>query len=126
MKKGFLVILALTLIFGMAIVGCDDGDDNGNGNNGNEGIQVYNQDGTVFTGNDTGTIWYASGFRETERGNNAVAANINITNGKIDGSFEGDLNITVGWNCLVISMNSSIVSNSKVNNFNDYKWIIIE
>jgi len=159
----------------------------GNGNNGNEGIQVYNQDGTVFTGNDTGTIWYANGFRETERGNNAVAANINITNGKItnfslpesvnenllhngflggpesaktgvlmitlssgknlillsenstgynfyskgsknnvkiDESFEGDFNITVGWNCLVLSMNGSIVSNSKINNFNDYKWTI--
>ena len=27
MKKGFLGILALTLIFGMAVVGCDDGND---------------------------------------------------------------------------------------------------
>jgi len=26
MKKGFLGILALTLIFGMAVIGCDDGD----------------------------------------------------------------------------------------------------
>ena len=193
MKKSFLGILAFTLIFGMAVVGCGDGDDNGNnggngnGNNGNEGLQVYNQNGTVFTGNITGTIWYASGFRETERGNNAIAANINITNGKItnfllpesvndnllhsgflggpesaktgvlmitlssgknlrlssgnstgyyfyskgsknnvkiDESFEGSFNITVGWNCLVLSMDGSVVSNSKVNNFNEYEWII--
>jgi len=35
MKKGFLGILALTLIFGMAVVGCDDGDGNGNNGTGN-------------------------------------------------------------------------------------------
>ena len=43
MKKGFLGILALTLIFGMTVISCGDGDgngnngtENGNGNNGNE------------------------------------------------------------------------------------------
>jgi len=62
----------------------------GTGSNSNEnpsensgGIQVYNQDGTVFTGNDTGTIWYANGFIQTDRGDDPVAANINITNGKL-------------------------------------------
>jgi len=36
MKKGFLGILALTLIFGMAVIGCDDSDNNGeNNSNGN-------------------------------------------------------------------------------------------
>ena len=42
MKKGFFGILALTLIFGMAVIGCGDGDGNGNGNsngNGNNGGQ---------------------------------------------------------------------------------------
>jgi len=35
MKKGFLGILALTLVLGMAVVGCDDGDGNGNNGTGN-------------------------------------------------------------------------------------------
>ena len=38
MKKSYLGIVALTLIFGLALIGCGDSDDNGNGNeNGNGG-----------------------------------------------------------------------------------------
>jgi len=44
MKKSFLGILALTLIFGLAVIGCGDGDNNGN-ENGNGGNSNGNGNG---------------------------------------------------------------------------------